>query len=250
MRVSSRQNTRNRLTGGGVAWIATTTSRPRTASRSIGLIQPRDGAGHLEADRRRRLRPSSPRPAQPRRGAPDRRPSVRASSASARRCSLSSRTSTSAPAARGNARHEEADRPASDDDAPSRPVGGRLAGRRATATAVGSTSAPTSGGRVRRQRDEHSAGNNPARLHRPRRVDAEEVQVVADVSMARAARWAVAAPVQRHDGDMIAHRPVGHARPRPRRSTRTSRVRAPSGSATRASIAPCKMWRSVPQIPV
>ena len=215
MRVSSRQKTRNRFTGGGVAWIATTTRRPRTASR----LKP-DPAQRLHRTPRSHRHAGSLRPVR------DQRVHV-----AARRIDglqpehlgerppllASSRTSTSAPAARAT-------------HATSRPIGPpptttafspcRRAARRTscTATAVGSTNAPTSDGRSGRQRDEHSGGNDPARLHRPRRVDAEEVQVVADVRMARAASWAVAAPVQRHDGDLVADRPPG--RPRPHRGDR------------------------------
>ena len=89
-----------------------------------------------------------------------------------------------------HARYEQTDRPAADDEgllaltegrSPDivHRDGGRLDHRAHLGREVG------------RQRDEHSGRDDPARLHRPRRVDAEEVQVVADVRMPRAAGWAV-----------------------------------------------------------
>ena len=56
-----------------------------------------------------------------------------------------------------------------------------------------------------------SLGDGPGPLHRTWGVDAHEVQPLADVLVTGQACWALAAPLERHDGHRITDRPGRHA---------------------------------------
>jgi hypothetical protein len=60
-----------------------------------------------------------------------------------------------------------------------------------------------------RERDEHLGGDVPVALQRARRVDADEVQVLADVLITRQAGGTGAVPVERHHRDRVSLLPVG-----------------------------------------
>ncbi len=85
-----------------------------------------------------------------------------------------------------------------------------------TATAVGSTSAARCQGQGVGQGDEGVGGDGPALLHGAGGVDADEVQVLADVLVAALAGGAGAVLAQGHHGDRLA-RGDSRARPAPTR---------------------------------
>src|SRR4029453_5578346 len=59
--------------------------------------------------------------------------------------------------------------------------------------------------------DQHLAGYRPELLHRTRRVNAHEVEVLADVPVAGTARRTSAAPAQGHDRHGVAGFPLPHS---------------------------------------
>ena len=200
--------------------------------------------------RRRRRRPSTPRPRRPDRSS--RGSSVVNPSASICAPALGVELDDDDLAAElaGDGGDEHADRAAADDDRPSRPAassgaahvvhgdGDRLDERGVVEAQAGG------------QATSDLAGHVPELLQRAGGVDADEVQVLADVRVAGEAGGAGAVPVERHHGDRVAGRPAGHAGAdgvdRAAHLVAEDQRRA----STRASMLPCRMCRSVPHRPV
>ena len=213
MRVSSRQKKRCRFTSRGRGWIATRHSRPRTPSTSTAVSTPpaapdtskatsapaspvhsRTSAGHILVGRVPRRQPQLL----------GQQPTVRA------------QLHHPHLGARGprHQRDQDADRPAADHHdllAPGDLGAAHVVhGHRRRLDQRGPVQRKSVG-----QPDQGGGGHGPALLHRTRRVDADEVQVLADVLMPRTAGRAGVVPAQRHHRDRVTGPPALHPRPDP-----------------------------------
>ena len=220
----------------GCGWMATMTSRPRVVSTSTAVSTPLAAPDTSKAT-------SAPAPAvrsspaRRRRSLPGRRRRARAARPPLGGTGSGSTSSTRPPRSRATHRDEHADRAAADHDdlfagGDPRPPDvvdgdrGRLDERRV----------------VQRQRvgkRDHELGRDgPDRLHGAGRVDAEEVQGVADVRVPSPAGGAAPARARRHHRDRLGRR-TSRSTPAPTAATRPD-ISWPITAAapTRASMSP------------
>ena len=185
--MSSFQKTSNSATGFGSGKIATTTTRPRRQASSVVASMPAADARDLEHDvgagavgRARHARAATS-------SAPGSSASSPSSPASAAARGRPRSTTTRGPARARDERDQQPDRAAADHD-------GRLACPDLAATDVVAGDRQRLRERaepqvdVRRQRVQREGGHRPRALERAGRVDAEELQVAADVAEAPVGR--------------------------------------------------------------
>ena len=80
------------------------------------------------------------------------------------------------------------------------------------ATAIGSTIAPSRSAERIGQTVQRVRGHGPHALQRARRIDADELQVVADVAVARRAGGTLPAGIERTHGHAVARAPARRPR--------------------------------------